>query len=430
MRLSLRQCLLALLSTTTHWHSAIAAGAQYCQKEAPEFCVAVSSRQNATTQATDLFLSIATKPSTDEKGGGVKGWTSVGIGERMAGALMFILYADASREQVTVSVRTADGHVMPTAVAVVETAPEISIDVLNATVLSGRGGGTRDYYYFADIACYSCDQWPALDIRSKQQPWIYAANADQVFQQGRAESDASLDMHQTHGHLAVDMPSTLLKDDDPVPSVDIINRKRESFGAWSVKTGHGHKSWPTAIQLHGLIMTACFMGIFVFGTIMIRWPHARSFRLHWIAQLTASLLAIGSAAYMLSRARHLGPHKTIGLVTTSLLILQGWLGYKHHVVFVRSRRQSVFTTLHLWLGRSVLCLGIFNVGTGMFYAGWSAVALAVWFIVVVAEVIGYLYVSYRHRRRKLQEKNNKNMNDLREENEEGIEGVPLMERVA
>lgn len=453
MRLSLRTCLLALLSAA-QWHPAIAAGAQYCQKEKPEFCVAISSKQNPTTQATDLFLSIAAKPSEESKDRRGRGWVSIGTGDQMAGSLIFVLYGDATGRRVTVSVRTADGHVMPTVLDVAGTASQMSIDVLNTAVLPGNGTG--GYYYSAQIACYSCDRWPGLDVSSKEQPWIYAANTDQVFQGAplHVQPDAGLQMHQIHGHLAVDMPSTLLKEDEPVPSVD-MNGQRESFGIWSVEKGHGHSKgkssfWPTAVQVHGLIMTTCFMGIFAFGTFMIRLPHAQSFRLHWIAQLTASLLAIGSAAYMLSRAKHLGPHKIIGLVITSLLILQVWFGYRHHVVFVRTRKQSLWTTLHLWVGRTVLGMGILNVGIGLYYAKSSAAALVAWLVVMVVELIGYLYVGLRHWQRKQEEErkkkndNNKDMDmdmdidleDLHEsdspeeDNEEGTEGVPLMERAS
>ncbi|KAL2003074.1 hypothetical protein VTN02DRAFT_5090 [Thermoascus thermophilus] len=449
MRLSFRTCLLALLSAT-QWHPAVAAGAQYCQNEKkPEFCVAISSRQNPTTQATDLFLSIAAKPGDESKVRRGRGWLAIGTGDQMSGSLMFVLYGDASGRRVTVSARTAKGHAMPTVLDV--PASRMSIDVLNTAVLPGTGTGTGGgYYYSAQIACYACDQWPGLNVSSTEQPWIFAANADQVFYGAplHAPPDAVLQMHQISGHLAVDMPSTLLKDDEPVPSVD-INGPRESFGIWSVDTdtdtdtddgdGDGDSEeekkkkksslWPTAVQVHGLIMTTCFMGVFAFGTLIIRLPpHAHSFRLHWTAQLTASLLAVGSAAYMLCRARHFGPHKIIGLVVTSMLILQVWFGYRHHAVFVRTRQESHWTTLHLWVGRTALGMGILNVGIGLYYAKASAAALVAWLVVMVAELIGYLYVGLTHwqrlqeeERKKKYAKNKAMQMDMETDTETGID---------
>ncbi|RWQ97559.1 hypothetical protein C8Q69DRAFT_140662 [Paecilomyces variotii] len=378
MRISFFQvCLLTLLSVA-QWQSVLSAGAQYCQKGDPEFCMAVSSKENAS-RGKDIYLSISATPHS------TGGWFSIGIGAKMAGALMFILYTDASQEQLAISVRTATGHVVPTVVT--DTAPEIN--VTKAIVVPETGT------YLAEIVCYSCDKWPGVDFDSASQPWMFAENRGQVF--NSLDTGVKLDVHQSHGHLAVDMHSTLLSTDEPVPPMD---SQKQSFGIRVVTHGKGTTM---AVKIHGFIMTICFMGIFYFGTVAIRWPHSQSFRLHWVAQLIASLLAIASAAYMLSRAKHLGTHKIIGLVATSLLILQGWLGYKHHIVFVQQHRRSLFSTLHVWLGRSVLCLGIFNIGTGMYYAGWSAVALAIWLAIVVSELGFFIYVSIKHRRRKQQE---------------------------
>ncbi|KAL1854152.1 hypothetical protein Plec18170_004916 [Paecilomyces lecythidis] len=335
----------------------------------------------------------------------------------MAGALMFILYSDSSQKELAVSVRTATGHVMPTVIT--DTPPDVN--VTKAVVVPETGA------YLAEIVCYSCDKWPAIDFNSASQPWMFAENQGQVF--NSLDTNAKLDMHQGHGHLVVDMPSTLLSTDESIPAID---SQKQSFGIRVVTHG---KETSMAVKIHGFIMTICFMGIFYFGTVMIRWPHSQSFRLHWVAQLVASLLAIASAAYMLSRAKHLGTHKRIGLVATSLLIVQGWVGYKHHIVFVQQHRRSLFSTLHVWLGRSILCLGIFNIGTGMYYSGWSVLGLSVWFVIALSEITFFVYVSIRHRRRKQQEDKSSKVVDQEDahggvnENGEEIEGVPLMERM-
>lgn len=410
MRFSFLQACLFTLLSIAQWQPALSAGAQYCQKSKPEFCVAVSSKENAETQGKDIYLSIsATLPSTG-------GWFSIGIGKKMAGALMFILYSDDKREQLAVSVRTATGHDVPTVVT--DTPPEIKV---TKSVVDSETGS-----YLADLVCYSCDKWPGIDFDSASQPWIFAENQGQVFHS--LDTDSKLDMHQRYGRLAVDMPSTLLAAEDPIPSID---SEKESFGIKAVRKGKS-----AAVKAHGTIMTICFMGIFFYGTVMIRWPHPQSFRLHWTAQLGASLLAIASAAFMLSTAKHLGPHKTTGLIATSLLILQSWLGYKHHIVFVKLRRRSLYSTLHVWLGRCVLCMGIFNIGSGMYYSGWSALGLAVWLAVAVSELALFIYVSFRHHRRKQQEDKNTKVvgqqsgNGDENDNGEEIEGVPLMERMA
>jgi cellobiose dehydrogenase-like cytochrome len=341
---------------------------------------------------------------------------AIGIGHTMRGALMFIFYADSNRERLTLSPRTATGYVMPKLLG--EDAPEI--EVLRAGFTDS--GQTLS----AKVACYACDQWPALDINSALQPWIYAGNTDQVFH--GADVDAHLSFHDVVGHFTIDMSSTLLGDEE---LTSFIDSERPSDSEGHDQDTKKHKKWPSPAQIHGLIMACCFMGIFAFGAIVIQFPLSRNFQLHWIAQLTASLLSISSAAYMLSRARHLGTHQIIGLIVTSLLIPQGYLGYKHHKIFVKSRRPSLFTNLHLWLGRGILCLGTVNIGTGMYIAGFSALGLSIWFVAAISELAFYIYVNRTHKKRKQAPggyKVTSRTNDDQDEYFDETEGVALMER--
>ncbi|KKA23473.1 hypothetical protein T310_2539 [Rasamsonia emersonii CBS 393.64] len=411
--------LLTLISAAFLWPApAVAAGAQYCHDKL-QFCMAVATKANATTHGRDVFVSLSARPS--ENGG----WTAVGIGQVMAGALMLLVYSDSSKASVTASIRTASGHVMPT----VLTANTTKVGVLHAEMTE-----SKDYY--AQFVCYSCDQWwpDKIDMTSTSQPWIYASNTKQIFY--TAENDANLMIHDSYGVLTVDMSSTLIADGDPIPA---IQPGALSFGVSLVKESSERdhdkqEAWPSAVQLHGIIMTISLMGLFGAGGAIIRLPLAQSFRYHWIVQLTASILAVGSALYMLLRAKHLGPHKIIGLIVISALIVQGALGYKHHAVFVKLRRQSLYTTLHRWLGRTVLCLGIFNVGTGLYYRGWSTLGLIAWLVVAAAEVAGYSYVVYLHQRRRRQEQGKPIQKDEDDEEifdvgvDDDIEEVPLMER--
>jgi hypothetical protein len=404
---------------------AAAAGVQYCHDKL-QFCMAVSTKTNTTTQGRDIFVSLSAQPS--ENGG----WTAVGIGQAMAGALMFLIYSDTSRDSVTASIRTTSSHVMPT----VLTANMTEVAVIQAELL------TESNDYYAQFVCYSCDQWwpKKIDMASTSQPWIFASNSKQIFY--TAEIDANQMIHDSYGALVVDMPSTLIPDEqDPIPS---IQPGGQSFGVSLIgETSMKEKTkgpWPSAVQLHGTVMTISFMMLFGAGGLIIRLPLAHSFRYHWIVQLTASVLAIGSALLMLLRAKHLGPHKIIGLVVVSALLVQVPLGYQHHAIFVKRRRQSVYTILHRWLGRAVLCLGIFNVGTGMYYQGWSTLALIAWLVVATAEVAGYGYVVYLHYQRRTRRKRGEPIPQNHPKDDEevfavgdddddlDVEGVPLMER--
>ncbi|KAH8585804.1 hypothetical protein B0O99DRAFT_679174, partial [Bisporella sp. PMI_857] len=146
--------------------------AQYCyssQSELSSFCVAFSQFQNHTSQETDLYLAFSALLTL--LGGG---WIAIGIGEFMAGSLMFLLWADKKRERVAVSVRTTGAHTEP---FVPNNLPQV--EVLK-TVLSKEGS----YEVFL--------------------PWIWASNY--FNEMPTADPDKQrLGYHQLHDVFYVDM---------------------------------------------------------------------------------------------------------------------------------------------------------------------------------------------------------------------------------
>jgi hypothetical protein len=47
------------------------------------------------------------------------------------------------------------------------------------------------------------------------------------------------------------------------------------------------------------------------------------------------------------------------------LLIQPFIGLLHHRRFVSSQKQSFWTFLHLWYGRTLILLGIINGGLGL-----------------------------------------------------------------
>ncbi|RYP09581.1 hypothetical protein DL765_008391 [Monosporascus sp. GIB2] len=92
---------------------AISVTVQYCRFGHPDgeidFCMGIIMHRNSTTDSHDLYLSMTVTRSS------VLGWTAIVTGGEMAGSLMFIVYADPSREgaRSPASARTADGHHQP-----------------------------------------------------------------------------------------------------------------------------------------------------------------------------------------------------------------------------------------------------------------------------------------------------------------------------
>lgn len=412
--------MLALLCLVLFWACPALAGMiQYCSDD-PEFCFAVTLQQNSSTDGHDVFVTLTAKPT--EAGG----WTSVGFGSKMKDSLMFIIYAAQDSEELVTNVSTAEGHVVPTPL------PGYTdhIQVLRTDV--------SETQYFAQFACYACDTWsPAeIDVQGNAS-FIYAANTLQEF----SSASSSLSIHNHHGVLVGDLSAAWkAHKDDRIPEI----QGTETIGFSHVPHHHGHDDDEgeeplfSPLRVHGVIMTIAFMGLFFAGNLSIRLPLIRAFKYHWVIQLSASILALGSALYMFLRASHFDTHKIIGLVVVCSLIAQAAAGYKHHIDFVRIRRKTIFSLVHRWLGRSIFVVGTLNVGLGMYYMGWSTMALFAWFVIWSAELVSFAYVVVQHQRRTIREDRGHIIATRDSESEifdigddledgEGVEGIPLME---
>ncbi|EEA20763.1 hypothetical protein TMatcc_000752 [Talaromyces marneffei ATCC 18224] len=399
--------------------STLVAGIQYCHT-GPDFCFAATTQQNTSSDSHDVYLTISATPS--KKGG----WTGVGLGREMKGALMFIVYEDQESKSLITSIRSASGHVMP---SVVKDAHE-QVSVLHATV--------SDDKYLAQFVCYSC--WsPEVEVNGLS-PYIFAGNKEQAFY--GADKYSSLTQHEFNGKIWGNMSVTAKDSTNSAPSI----QGEETIGITEdspVPEPKKHKGLFTPVRIHGAIMTVSFMGLYFVGSMAIRSPLIRAFKYHWMIQAGASVLALGNGLYMLLRSTHFHLHKIIGLAILCSLIIQAAAGYKHHIDFVKIRRQTIFTLVHRWLGRGILLFGTMNVGLGMYRRHWSSLGLFIWFLIWCVEIAGYGYVLWQHQRRQSQQRGHAipkedlediadaevfDLGDDFDEEEDEVEGYPLMDR--
>lgn len=148
-------------------------------------------------------------------------------------------------------------------------------------------------------------------------------------------------MHDAYGIVEGDMDEALLPDPaEVIPAIkpDETTRFVLKNQNGDVKSAAGsspqESSWLSPGEIHGFAMTVGFMGLFIPGGMVIRLLLDRAFKYHWIIQLCASLLALGSATYMVVRSTHFGLHKILGLTVVSSLAIQAVVGYKHHTAFM------------------------------------------------------------------------------------------------
>ncbi|EED20282.1 conserved hypothetical protein [Talaromyces stipitatus ATCC 10500] len=365
---------LLLLSST------LVASIQYCHTGA-DFCFAATQQHNTSSDSHDVYLTISATPSRNG------GWIGVGFGREMKGSLMFIIYEDRESRSLITSVRSASGHVMPKVLEDVED----QVSVLQATV--------SDNKYLAEFICYSC--WsPDVEVKGLS-PYIFAGNREQSFHS--ADKYSSLMYHEfkgkVWGNMTVDTEDTTENSAPSIQGDEIIG-----IASDSPDSPKKPKGFFTPVRVHGTIMTISFMGLYFAGSVAIRSPVVRAFKYHWMIQAGASVLALGNGLYMFLRSTHFGPHKIIGLTILCSLIIQAAAGYKHHIDFVKIRRQTIFTLVHRWLGRGILLFGTMNVGVGMYYRKWSTLGLFTWFVIWCIEIAGYGYVLLQHQRRQSQQR--------------------------
>lgn len=100
---------LALLSTTVHAYRPVQFVKHTGQSGRADQAFSLVNYFNATTQQSDLYIRMW----MFRYGGANEGWAALGLGPQMKGALMFIIYGDPATDDMTLSVRTVDGHHPP-----------------------------------------------------------------------------------------------------------------------------------------------------------------------------------------------------------------------------------------------------------------------------------------------------------------------------
>lgn len=392
---------------------------QYCDSKF-HFCFAASRVSNVSSGSHDVYLTISAKPSSNG------GWIGIGFGHEMNGALMLIIYEDQARKSLVTSIRTATGHTMPNIVPDADR----QVSVLDSTIANGQ--------YTAQFVCHTC--WSSDATLEEMSPMIFAGNRDQAFRS--ADEHTSLMYHDFSGRVWANTTAAMQDSSDGSPP---LIHARKSIGTItdSSKASASSGGVFTPVRVHGTIMTFSFMGLYFAGSVAIRSPTMKAFKYHWMIQAGASILALSNGLYMFRRSTHFGPHKIIGLTILILLIVQAAAGYKHHIDFVKIRRQTIFTLVHRWLGRGILLFGTMNVGLGMYYRKWSFLGLFIWFVLWCTEIIGYGFVLRSYNRRRSQQRkkfipkcNSEQVAGAKvfgiggdfDEDEDEVEGVPLMHR--
>jgi hypothetical protein len=353
---------------------------QYCKfannaAEDINFCMGLLMFYNATSNAHDMFMTMTFRRHQ----GSALGWTAIGTGSIMKGSLMFIVYGDPlSGEDPIVSIRTATGHHQPTLLKKSDLPNGMDLRVIRSSWLQDDNEkDTADAIF--SVVCYSCHLWQGTEIsaHSKSQPWIWAWNNKQDFDV--FSFDAHLLMHKHHagaggwGNFYLDMSRSINTAQFP-PSLPPIRP-----GVATLGSADHPMSFSASIKnlfvgpgsfFHGMVLAIAFLLLFPAGVVGIRAGFAKGYTYHWVVQATAStLLILGLVLGLLKNRKLNSVHQWVGISLASSIGLQGLLGYWHHIRFVRLRRRTWVSYVHIWLGRLIMVSGWCNIVSGLLLRG-------------------------------------------------------------
>ncbi|KAL2066753.1 hypothetical protein VTL71DRAFT_2825 [Oculimacula yallundae] len=326
---------------------------QFCHVEAKrtDLCFAVASYKNHTTEEKDVSIHLAARFE------GRNGWTAIGIGKEMKGALMVVMYPGDQDGDITTSIRSAPGHFPPQVIMTSE-APNIHV---TRTWVDPNG------VHNAQLICYDCEKWTKskLDVDSHKQSWIWSSN----FMQNTRSDDPEmmLNMHTDRGIVTLNMEASYEKHPEEAVVAQVAE-PRITMNEATKKKHHKHETFGL-VSIHGFLLTVSFMSLSG-GILAIRSGLTDSFKMHWVVQSAAGGgIVLGCLMGIWLSIAHGGHfstfHQIIGLAILPGMIAQGLLGYWHHINYVKLGRRTAISDYHVWVGRGVLALGNINVGLGL-----------------------------------------------------------------
>ncbi|KAI9894101.1 MAG: hypothetical protein M1814_004872 [Vezdaea aestivalis] len=285
-------------------------------------------------------------------------WLAVGCGSQMKGSLIFSVYTSTEKDNVTASVRLANGHREP------EYDSSVKLDVLDGTGLKGDA-------YVLNARCRNCRKWAggSIDLTSSGQSWIYAFGPNENLVS--ASPSAMMRRHNAYGHFRMDMRRA--QGDAGVPTAGNLTTM---FGA--TLDGRLKRDHDVGTPLHALFMAGTFVILFPLGVLFV--AILGRVKLHLIMQTTGMvaitcgfLIGIYESTVQVRTRRARQPHQVIGILTWCFALAQTVGGYIQHRQYKSTGVKSPFSKVHRIAGLLIICLGIINGGLGFKLASDSPV---------------------------------------------------------
>ncbi|KAF2677699.1 iron reductase domain protein [Lentithecium fluviatile CBS 122367] len=374
----------ATLVTITALASIASAGVS-TQCISSDICFSLNIPDATVSSGTgDIYLQI-TGPTSNS-------WVAVAQGNQMVGAHYFIMYTSAEGVNVTVSPRVASAEEMPTFNA-------------DTQLVLLEGSGVADGVMTANIRCSNCDSWSggSMDLTAQDTSWIWAYKSGDALSTN--DTSATIVQHDRDGHLTFDSSAQGGSSVNPFTNNNGTSTTPTS-GSSSVSSSEPDNT-AMMITAHAILACIAMAGIFPIGGILVRlfsFPH-----LIWVH---AVLQVLGLCAYIaavglglkVAIGEYMGEyHAIIGLVLFAVFFLQPLSGYLHHALFKKYVSRTVWSYIHLWMGRLGITLGMINAGFGFQLMGktigsWEVVAYTVVAVIIWTAYVGSAVVGEMKRK--------------------------------
>ncbi|KAG8674523.1 hypothetical protein FPOAC2_00548 [Fusarium poae] len=299
-------------------------------------------------------------------------WAGLGIGDRMSGSQMFIMYQDG-KGNVTLSPRPGTGNVMPR---------YSKMDGLELL----EGSGVKGNEMIANVRCNGCKN---LNLKGSDlwiAAWLSGNSMDST-----SPSEA-ISQHDDHATFDVDLvKASMTSDSNPFLSANTNQGGSSSGGAVSETSSRGASS--TVKLAHGIIMSIVFIAGYPLGAVLM--PMLGKWIIHAGWQVVMLLLMWAGFGLGYVYARDGGywgkqAHTRMGTAVCALITLQPILGYMHHRYFLSHGGRGIISHVHIWFGRALMIIGIVNGGLGLQLANSSKAYIIAYSVIAGLAAVLYL----------------------------------------
>lgn len=315
-------------------------------------------------------------------------WVAFGQGDGMVGSNIFVMYADASGKNVTVSPRYAAGYFQP------QHDTDAQIEML-------EGSGISDGNMVANVLCTNCNNWGTGSMRFNDpaSSWVYAYKAGDPINSD--SPSANIVKHDNSGTFTFDLTNAAGGADSTNPFVasngssTVSNSTTSGTGTTSTSDSASEMFTNNMIIAHGTLMGFTMVILFPLGASLRVLASSSSIWIHAGVQMLAWSIAIAGMGIgiwvALNTQQLMMYHPIIGLVvvsTMSLLPIGGLLQHRH---YKKHGTRGIWGIGHKVLGVSLITLGIINGGFGLMLSDNSMQAEIAYG--VIAGVVGLAWLS-------------------------------------